>query len=177
MPWYRFIPYLWTWPFDVVVWLVWLVLHALWGEKLRWEDGCLVFNWRADSWPARTWYRKWGGTTMGHAIFYNWYVAEETDVDKFEPIQVHEHVHVEQYESWMLASFLVGLTVLLSLGFAHNLWMTGALLGGIIWVLGYAWVGVGGWLTALARGEDIYRGSVHEEAAYAIGDASRRRGV
>lgn len=173
MKWNRFIPYIWTWPFDIIVWLVWVILWAAWGEKLRWEDGCLVFNWKVDSWPARTWYRKWGGTTMGHAIFYNWYVREEGEVEKFEPIQVHEHVHVEQFEVWMLSSLIIGLIVQLTVGFAHGEWVTGSVLGGIIWFLGYAWMGVGGFLTAIVRGEDAYRGSAHEEAAYAIGDASR----
>lgn len=168
MQWYRFIPYIWTWPFDLIVWLAWIVLWAAWGEKLRWEDGCLVFNWKVDSWPARTWYRPWGGTTIGHAIFYNWYVHVETDTRAFEPIQVHEHVHVEQYEGSMLSSLIIGLLVMLTMGFGHGLWVTGSVLGGIIWFLGYLWMGTAGWLTAIARGEDAYRGSSHEEAAYAI---------
>lgn len=173
MKWNRYIPYVWTWPFDVVIWLVWLLLCSLWGENLRWEEGCLVFNWRSGSWPARTWYRPWGGTTLGHAIFYNWYVKTEPDVENFEPIQVHEHVHVEQYEAWMLASCVIGLVVQLTVGLAHGQWVTGSVLGGIIWFLGYAWMGVGGYLTAIVRGEDAYRGSQHEEAAYAIEETSR----
>lgn len=173
MKWNRFIPYVWTWPFDVVVWLVWLVLCAIWGEKLRWEEGCLVFNWRSGSWPARTWYKKWGGTTMGHAILYNWYVQPNPDREDWEPIQVHEHVHVEQYQASMLSSFLIGSLVMVTLGLAHQLWGTGALVGGTVWFLGYLWMGAGGWLTALVRGEDAYRGSQHEEAAYAIAREAR----
>lgn len=165
MKWNRYIPYLWTWPFDLPVWLVWLGLWALWGEKLRWEEGSLVFNWKQDSWPARTWYKEWGGTAIGHAVFYNWYVSEETDPEKWEPIKVHEHKHVEQYEASMLGSFILG-----SLAFivdaAQGNWLAGVLLGGAIWFGGYLWMGGPNWLLAWVRGKDPYRGSLHEEAAY-----------
>lgn len=174
MKWSRYLTYIWTWPYDLIMWLVWLVMCAMWGEKLRWEEGCLVFNLKVDSWPARTWYRRWGGTCLGHVIFYNSHVTPDA-TGRWHPTQVHEHVHVEQYEASMLSSFIVGLTVF-SVCAASGLVVTGAVLGGILWFFGYLWMGLSSWLTAVVRGGHLYVDSHHEEAAYSIGDEYRAGG-
>jgi hypothetical protein len=81
------------------------------------------------------------------------------------PVEYHEHVHVEQAEAAMLTSFLMAVSAFLVLFFTSApVW---AVCGGL-WVLGYVLMAVGGWVVAWFRGEDVYRGSSHEEAAYAL---------
>jgi hypothetical protein len=177
-------------PWDLFVWLfVILPIRALWGTRLEWENPrdnvkasdddpggpCLTCEMKPGSWPVskgrwpKGWYLRkypdgsvvsWGGTTLGHAIFY----GSEKRAAKgaiWKPVQVHEHVHVEQYEASMLRAFLVAIPVA-----AMGLYW----LAFIIWITGYFQMGIANWATAWLRGEDPYRGSHHEEAAYAIDD-------
>jgi hypothetical protein len=177
---------LFGWP---AVFLIWL----FWGTGLRWEREALICQLKENSWPARTWYRvkrynpitgrreyvritggladgqwlTWGGTTLGHAIFYGVHRRLAMHPRDWTSLQVHEHVHVEQCEASMLRSFLV------ALGIGIELWLLGhptaAIVSAlVIWTFGYWAMGIGGWVTAWLRGEDAYRGSHHEEAAYAI---------
>lgn len=155
---------------------------------------------KPDSWPTRSWYRSkingklverseglrkvlgrwhtWGATTLGHGGFYGpgaskqfvrnilteaWVVTEE-----------HENVHVEQFEASMVRSFLVATVVsieLLALG--HPIAALVTFL--VLWWLGYLLMVVSNWLTAWLRGEDPYRGSLHEEAAYRAGAAYKEQ--
>ena len=160
-------------PQDVVSWLMILAIRALWGESLEWESPAemgrpggpvLTVTLRKDSWPSRTWYRKWGGTTFGHAIMYA-HGRRARAGERWKPIQVHEHVHVEQFEAAMLQSLIVGSSVAILM---HS--SAGLVLGAVIWLMGYVAMGAANWTTAWFRGEDPYRGSHHEEAAYAVDD-------
>jgi hypothetical protein len=159
------------------------------GEDGRPYPGlsALACDLKPDSWPARSWYRykeidaktgkagytrnrdslvashgewrTWGGTTLAaHAVFYGPGVVASGE---WSPVQLHEHVHCEQAEAAMLLSFLAGLFVS---------FFAGPLIGFIIWWTGYIQMGVANWTTAVLRGESPYRGSHHEEAAYAAGD-------
>ena len=169
--------YLFALPWNLTVaWPVVLLVRALWGENLRWEtppsprpgNAALVCDLRADSWPARTWYARWGGTSLGHGIFYKAGLAK---AGAWSQIQTHEHVHVEQFEVSMLGSFVSGaIACAVLLGFGHPLPATLTGLG--LWWAGYLLMGASGWTVALLRGEPAYRGSAHEESAYAQADGS-----
>lgn len=158
-----FLLYLVSFAHDSIMIPVGLLIHALWGENLRLEGRAVCTDLRPESWPRNKdhwfcgagWYANWGGSTLGHFIMYGLAPAGGT--------RVHEHVHVEQFEAAMLRSLIVGLLVLL---------VTGKLgLSYAIWALGYVLMVGSGTLIALIRGEDGYKGSVHEEHAYAVGDA------
>lgn len=175
--WTHALLYVVCFPQNLVSWLAVLVIRALWGEDLEWESPTeigrpggpvLTVSLREDSWPSRTWYRKWGGTTLGHAIMYA-HGRRARAGERWEPIQVHEHVHVEQFEAAMLKSLVVGLAVAIML---HSI--AGVMFGVAIWSTGYVAMGAANWTTAWLRGEDPYRGSHHEEAAYAIDEIYER---
>ena len=157
---------LWGWP-------IILLIRLLWGKNFEWESEALVCDLRPESWPARTWYTRWGGTTLSpHAIFYKDGLRNSPG-KPWAGIQVHEHVHVEQGEASCLRSFLVALgTSVLLLTLGHSwpaLWA-----GLILWILGYPLMGIANWGTAWLRGEEPYEGSNHEESAYAQGEIFER---
>jgi hypothetical protein len=205
MKWTHWILYLICLPWDLfVAWPVVLLIRLFWGEELRWEKPppytrehgggggwvltCKIrkgsFPVTEGTWP-KGWYlrtgkdgkkRSWGGTALGHGIFYGANVnrvvrsAGEHTFVKWLRVQAHEHIHVEQAEVAMLRAFIVGLVsgiVLLALG--HPLAALFTFLG--IWTAGYLMMGVAGWLTAVLRGEPHYWGSTHEESARAQDDA------
>lgn len=134
-------------PLVLVSYLIVAIVRAAWGEKLWWDRGVLFTRLRADSWPARTWYRGWGGTTFGHAVMLG------PNADNFTV--AHELVHVEQFE----ANAIVGLLAAL------------AVVGWSWWMAIFLWVAVPylSYVASLAvawlRGESTYSGSHLEEAA------------
>jgi hypothetical protein len=149
--------YLWTAPWDLaVVWPTVLLIWLLWGRKLHWLDGVWC-ELKYDSWPSRTWYKGWGGTTLGHGGFYASGFTGDKGLDT--STEIHEHIHVEQYEAAMLGSFLVSVVAFLIF---HSWWFC---LGA--WSSGYLVMGISNWLQAWFRGESLYMGSAHEESAYA----------
>lgn len=177
-------------PWDLLMWGLVFCIWALWGTRLEWENSrdnpegdaeegpggpCLTCGLKPKSWPVskgrwpKGWYlkengRPWGGTTLGHAIFYGPF-KRPLKGQSWKSVQVHEHVHVEQYEAAMLRSFWVACVVVLIGQSTAFVW-----LAAIIWLTGYFQMGVANWTTAWLRGENPYRGSHHEEAAYAIDD-------
>lgn len=155
-------------PMNLLVgWPLVLLIRAAWGTNLRWELApgtgglpALTCELKPDSWPARTWYRNWGATTLGHAIFY---ASGERPADGWGGVQRHEHVHVEQFEGAMAAHALLGLLLFLAL---VGVSPAAAIACGLsVWMLGWLVFLLGGWTAALLRGEQAYRGSAHEEAA------------
>ena len=171
--------YLFTWPVDVLTWLLVLVMWLFWGHELEWKRG-VWFRLKPNSWPTRTWYKvkingeymavpeqyqerlgkclTWGGTTFGHGGFYGPGANERT--------KYHEQIHVEQFEVIMVTVTLLALSV----------GITGSIWGGPewawitacgLWVMGWLLKAVSGWLVAWLRGEPAYLGSEHEESAYA----------
>jgi hypothetical protein len=155
-------------PFNLIVgWPVVLFIRAAWGTNPRWEIAptsgglpALTCELKADSWPSRSWYKNWGATTLGHAIFY----ASGERVDgAWGTVQSHEHEHVEQFEGAMCGHAALGLLLFVALAWVD---LGAAFAVGLtVWFLGYLVFLVGGWLGALLRGEPVYRGSAHEEAA------------
>jgi hypothetical protein len=136
---------------DIPGWLIVLFLRAAWGATLRIQDHCLVVYLDEDGWPARTWYKKWAGTAIGHAIIIN------PNARDLESTLYHEGRHVEQYEGFALVGILVA-TALAVLG--HPLAAVASAAS-----LSYAcmfFAMIAAWL----RGEDMYRGSAMEEGAY-----------
>jgi len=191
-PWYRAFIYLITLPWDLLSWPMILLIRLFWGENLHWEQEPTQGSWaltcdlKPDSWPCRSWYarkykidgkktkvenhpdvqdvygkyRTWGGTTLGpHAIFY---APGRRVKGKWWTIQQHEHRHCEQGEVAMFQGFMYGLPVFIwSMVFGGLLWIMAL----IMWTLGYVSM-TAGFLVAMLRGEEAYRGSAHEEAAY-----------
>lgn len=160
--------YFFTWPWDILAWVFWILpFYALWGRDLRWEEGSLVFNLRDDSWFYKKFYTRWGGTCGGHAIMYAPHVPRSSPDTKLHRIVVHEQFHAKQYEAFMFSAFVLGLIWLFVIGFSAS-WPLAVTVFSVQWVTGYIFMGVGGWLTALIRGERGYRDAHHEQAAYAV---------
>ncbi len=163
----KYVTYLWTWPQDILMWVFWILpFWALWGRDLRWLEGCLCFNLKEDSWPARTWYAKWGGTSIGHAIMFNTRIPQTTE--PLDSLTVHELSHVKWFETVMFTSFMTAWIPFIFLG-AHGHWMSACICGSIVWVTGHTLQGLGGFFVAWVLGGRAYRDSYHEQAAYAIG--------
>lgn len=191
-PWYRVFLYLVCLPWDLVTWPMILLIRLFWGENLRWEreptqgSPALTCDLKPYSWAARTWYarkykingkktkvenhpdvqdvygkyRTWGGTTLGpHAIFYG---PGRRVEGKWWAVQQHEHRHVEQGEAAMMQGFMFGLPVFIS-AMIMSTWLW--IMALVMWTLGYVSM-TANFFVALLRGEEAYRGSHHEEAAY-----------
>lgn len=183
----------------LVAWPVVLLIWRLWGKDLKWEvppyhmeEGCGPaltcqikkgsFPVRRGRWPAG-WYlydreteHAWGGTTLGHAIFYGPEGRVDADaVLMWSRTQAHEHVHVEQFEAAMVSSFLAAVGVGIALAaLGHPL--AALLVAGVLWSSGYLLMGAGGWAAAFLRGESPYSGSAHEESAYSQDKRLHRMG-
>lgn len=149
MRWSRYLLYPLMLPTDIVGWLVmWIIVRPFWGKSLVWSDGVLLCELRPDSWAMQTWYKRWGGTTIGHAIM----VAP----NQAASILVHERVHVMQLETSALASAVMALLAVWQAPWAAL----------VIWALGPTLVYLAGMLSALCYGLDPYRGNPAETAAY-----------
>jgi len=115
---------------------------------------------RKEAWFTRTFYAKWGATTLGHGVFFN-------DGRDGGSILVHELGHVQQFEAHMLMSLIQGICLFAIFALAGST-TTGLWAGLGCWTLGFLWMLVPSWLQSwLARG-DVYRDSFHERACYAI---------
>lgn len=158
-------------PADILAGVVSLILWLFWGTDLRFEKRPGVDvegkpfpgNW-ALSWSLKEmawdWY-EYGATTLSaHVIMYREGFTHPDEPEEWMPIQIHEHVHCEQYEQASVAGLFLGLTALLTGAPALSVVLLWALSQPV--VLGAAYV------VAILRGEDAYRGANHEEAAYAI---------
>ncbi len=142
-------------PADIVAWSIVLFCRLFWGSNLRWRaPGALTMNFLPDSWPMRTWYKSWGGTTFGHGmILYP---------DPIEKTLKHEFVHVKQFEGSCLVAALTALLLLIT----GAGWLTIAPVLTLHWFARVLTANAAAWL----RGESFYRGSIEEEAAYALQD-------
>jgi len=151
---------------DLVCWLIVLTLWIFAGKGavLLVQNGLWVAIPRT-SLLAKTIFNGIGGGTMGHG---GWYLRDLIGKDGIDTaLEFHEHIHVEQFESIMLAvsNILLGFVVNLGIrGQLYDIWPMVLFywaLGGLIGVFS-------NWVVALLRGEEAYRGSAHEEAAYAL---------
>lgn len=153
-----------TFPMDIIAWPIVLLFGLLFGRRLHWQNG-LWCELKPCSWPVRTWWKGYGGVTLGHGGFYSSGNAGGAGIDT--KVEFHEHVHVEQFEVAMLVSFLMALYVFIVMVLLGQVELA-PLICIPIWASGWLVTLAGGWLVALLRGEPAYRGSAHEEAAYAI---------
>jgi len=158
-PWYYKLTYIYTWPWDLISWFVILLFWALWGTKLHWQYG-LWFEFKKGSWPTRTWYKKWAGSTLGHGGFLAPGYSGKEGMDT--STEFHENVHSKQYEVAMLQSFVLAVFIIL---FTHA-----CILGGLIWLSGGFLPYCLAMLQAKLRGEAVYYGNILEESAYAQED-------
>jgi len=155
--------YFFALPSDLLVWLAVLIVTAAWGRKLHWLRGVWC-EFKPNSWPVRTWFKDWGGTTLGHG---GWYAPDHSGGRGLDtPIEVHEQTHVEQYEVGCFVGFILAVAFCLS----HVLTDLAMGIGGgvAIWTLTGWMFMLAGYAVAWLRGEPVYMGSVHEEGAYAI---------
>lgn len=134
-------------------WLLVLAIHGLWGEKL-WLDGhILCTELKGDSWPMRTWYKGWGGTTFSYGIMY----AKNNVVDS---VVRHEMRHVEQLEVGTIFGLIIGVI------WALTIFDLGAIL--IFWLV---WSNaplvyyISAGIISVLRGKNYYRGNLLEEDA------------
>ncbi len=162
----RFLTYVWTGPWDLIVWLVALVVALLSGGRLAWQDGGL---WAVM--PRREYVhgeRIWMGITLGHggvlsAIAY----STRRDTTRTER---HEGAHVEQFEAIALAGLVLGVIVFSVVSLNPGMLPEATALGLLIWFGAYPAVIGAGHVVALVRGEPVYLGSTFEEAARAIAE-------
>jgi len=164
----RFLIYIWCLPWDILAWLVILLMWSIWGTKLRWEDG-LWFEFKRDSWPSRTWYNPWAGTTFGHGGILGYGHSGKKGIDT--KTEKHEHIHVEQFEVVMLSHLLMALLFIFfteyngySLFIFFTIWLSGGFLNYLI-----------GGIVSLMRGKSFYTGNIKEMAAYAITDKEEKQ--
>jgi len=175
--------YLWTWPWDIVTWVVVFFIWLFWGTRLVWLEG-LWCDLKRNSWPTNTWYRSkiggryeinppelqiqfgrwrtWGGTSLGHGGFYGPGKSGEAGIDT--QLESHEHIHQEQWEVAQLVGFMTQLIVIAALLISgvEPIWI----LHGILWATSSLFAYVCSAFTAKLRGEDPYRGNIYEEGAY-----------
>lgn len=140
-------------PSDLIfTWSIIALIRAMWGTSLTWRSGVLVSELSPTSWPMRTWYKPWGGTTFGHGVMLAPNMAPS--------VLQHELVHVEQYEGSCALGFLLCL-LLAALGW----WWVGLLVWPLTHPVLYGCASLVAWL----RSEpDAYMGNVMEEGARAI---------
>ncbi len=169
-PWRYYFTYLWTFPYDLATWCFILLMWALWGTKLHWLEG-VWFEFKKNSWPARSWYQGWAGTAIGHGGWLGYGYSGGSGIDT--GTEYHEHHHTEQFEVSMLIGFLIScvvVTVLYLTGSTPNWWLV---LG--IWNLSWPVTVLCSMFQAWIRGEAAYKGSVLEEAAYSLTAEYERR--
>jgi hypothetical protein len=158
----KYILYAFSLPVNILAVPIVLLIHLLFGESLFWSSKhlCLCTVLRQDSWPRNPksklpfagWYAEWAGTTLGNAIIFG------SSKDLMDVVLMHEFVHVKQFETTMLQSFILALCTLPfgpSFLVFYAVWSSG--------VLSYL---AANRLSARLRRKDPYWGSLHEEHAY-----------
>lgn len=129
-----------TLPVDVIAFAIVLFVRIAWGMNLRAMRGAVFVDLRPDSWPMRSWYREWGGTTFGHAV-----MLAPLPIDRRVVVIEHELVHVEQIEVYALFALVYSIPIAI---FWHPLaglltwsmasWLSAACASAIAWLRGRA---------------------------------------
>lgn len=149
---------------DMICFISLFPLYLLWGTKLRIENSGIWFEFKENSWPMRTWYKKWGGTTLGHCGFYR--------PNPVQKIKNHEAFHVLQFEAYIIKTVLqlVFLFIMLNItNFIFSFLLTFAIFsnGYLTWL--------GNWMHSWLRSKKVYKESIHEQAAYCIAEQNDRK--
>ena len=169
----RFLVYMACLPLDILTLIVVLFCRVLWGEEIVIDKvsghgpGTSPTIWcvfRSDSWPMRTWYKGWAGTTLGHGGILAPYAH---GTDRWTLTQWHENVHVEHVEAECLTGLILGAVLLIWCPWWVSL---------LVWTFMTWLVNLGRWANAWLRGEGAYRGAFHEKAARAISESYYSKG-
>jgi len=161
----RLLTYLWTFVWDLIMWFVIAQVTIARGGKFAWQDyglwGIL---------PTRYMRKRRGKGIRGIALCHGGFLSKVGfgDSEDTTETEAHEGVHVELYEVCTLVGLVLGLIVFTWLFFGLNTPISACVLGGLIWLGLYPAVIGAGHVVAKVRGEDIYLGASHEEAARAI---------
>ncbi len=133
-----------------------LIIHALWGAELKYvDDYVLTTTLKSDSWPMRTWYKPWGGTTFGFGIM----LAPGMD----PRVMVHELRHVKQLEVSSICGLICGMiTWLFTWKLAGVLLMLGS------WFLSPIMFYICAGIVALLYGQKYYENNIFEEDAESV---------
>jgi len=148
---------------DIICWMIVAVLRVIAGKRLEWVNGLWVII-DDKSWFKKTFLEGYGGGTLGHGGWISEWCSGESGLDS--QVEFHEHVHVEQYEFAMVDIAIVNaITLFASLifGASYQVVLVAMLIqmfGGMTSILSSV-------IVTKLRGEHAYRGSSHEEAAYA----------
>jgi hypothetical protein len=152
---------IWSLPSAVISWVIVLFIWLFWGTNIQWCDG-LWCELKLDSWPSRTWYKKWKGTTFVWGGFVSHgKLGRRGVVDT--PVEVHEHIHTSQFNDFMLLSFLYGLSI-----FIHEPTFEWLIHGSVVWATGSILGYVCSSIHAFILGNSPYRGNMLEKAAYSL---------
>jgi hypothetical protein len=152
--------HIWTFPAAILSWIAVLIVRVLWGHKLEWLDG-LWCELKEDSWPMRTWYKRWGGTTFVRGGFYR--PGRKGQPGRIDTrTEAHEHIHIEQAEASALFGTVVAITIILALP-----WSTAGFITALaVWTLTAPLIYLAAGIQAVVRGESFYKGNHFEEHAY-----------
>lgn len=158
------------WTF-LVSWPLVLFFSLFAAEHLRLErNGLLTAIWRIWVYSPRNGKRAlWRySTTIGRGIIFQPNQRRPLKSQALTPTERHEMVHVRQHEDCMVLSFVVGLSVAISIGVVLDQWPFGALLGGALWTSGGLWQLPNFVASVLRYGpnaEGFYWSTEHERAA------------
>lgn len=145
-----------TWPLALLSWLGVLFVYFLWGQKLHLVGFTLQCDLKKDSWPTRTWYSRWGGTSFGYGAFYNTGRVGGPGMDT--EIEVHEHRHGEQTEIAIVVTFVISVyNFFCGVDFIHCI---------IVYISGPILLYLAACFVAFMRGKNVYRGNLLEQDAY-----------
>jgi len=163
-PFFYFIVWIVTLPMDIYVFALVATMRLFFGKRIFWQNG--LWCELKPSW----WTKKYNGAALGHGGIFSPGKSGGKGIDT--TTEVHEHVHVEQFEVSMMISFIISIFCFFSLRLIHGSF--DFIFSLIVWCSGYILFLVSGWLVALLRGENAYYGSQHEESAYAIAEKYER---
>lgn len=154
-----FLSYLWTWYIDIFFWLlIGVGFYRLWGNRRFWLAGCLVVEFRANSWPRRTWFKRWLGASLMHTLLISdGRVGNPEIVDT--RTERHELTHSRQAEVLQLLAAILFSYVALSTEFQWQYLL--------ILPSGAALAYLASLIQAFLRGETPYYNSIFEDHAYA----------
>lgn len=167
-------------PLIVVTWPVMFIMWLLWGQKLFFDVGPW-FEFKPQSWPARTWYRlKVDGEYIplpgeAWAVYGKWFTWGATALGlggfigpgrTSEHLMTHELVHVDQYIVGCIMGAVIGALLLVFCGDAFVALSAWSSVAYIYFLASFALAWIRGANTLL----DIYHDSLHEESARAIAD-------
>lgn len=163
LPFYFYVSILWTWPNDILVFLIVLFFRLFWAENCHWNYGlwCVL---RKGSWPARTWFKGWGAVALGHGGIINYGRAGGPGVDT--KLEFHEQrFHVKQIEVILLVFFTFAVIAHLTGESLTRVDLTEKVFTGL-WPVGFWVTYFLGIVMSVLRGDEAYKENIFEDAAY-----------